>query len=352
MTGSEMKINGNNCFLPSEWHKQSGVQLTWPHGNTDWAPILAETEKCFIEIASAISHREKLLIVAPDVRSVKEKISGMVNIRNVRFFECETNDTWTRDHGAITLLKDEKPVLADFMFNGWGLKFPAQHDNLITVKSFNSGCYSSAVGFENHLNFVLEGGSIESDGQGTLLTTSECLLSLNRNGGWTKDQIGEYLTRVFGLRRILWLNHGYLAGDDTDSHIDTLARLCPRGRILYVKCSDPADGHYEALCRMEEELREFRTLDDKPYELLPLPMPDRIEYEGVRLPATYANFLIINSAVLVPTYHQEENDRKAIDIVRQAFPGREIIGINCSPLIIHHGSLHCVTMQFPEGVLE
>lgn len=337
-------------FLPAEWYLQSGVQLTWPHIATDWADMLPEVERCFIEIAHHISHRELLLIVSPEPEVVKQKIASHVNMDNVRFLQCDTNDTWARDHGAITRIDGNCPTLLDFTFNGWGLKFASDKDNQITrhavAQGLLHGCYI------NTPDFVLEGGSIESDGMGTLLTTSECLLSPNRNGAMNKVEIEEYLKSTFHLQQVLWLDYGYLAGDDTDSHIDTLARFCSPHTIAYVQCTDPTDVHYEALKQMEAQLGTFRTLEDKPYQLLPLPMANKVIENGERLPATYANFLIINDAVLYPTYHQPDNDQKAKEVLQTAFPTREIIGIDCRSLIKQHGSLHCVTMQYPQHVIK
>jgi agmatine/peptidylarginine deiminase len=298
----------------------------------------------------AISAREKLLVVAPDTDNVKARL-GRVNEQNIFYVRALNNDTWARDHGAITVLKNGGPVILDFTFNGWGLKFASNFDNRITRTLFDAGVFSASVRYENRLNFVLEGGSIESDGKGTLLTTSECLLSINRNGEWSKQQIEDYLKEQFGLSQILWLDHGFLAGDDTDSHIDTLARLCPSDRIVYVKCDDPTDEHYDELRRMEEQLLTFMTPDGRNFELVPVPLPDAIIRDGERLPATYANFLIINGAVLLPIYGQPQNDAAAHEALSSVFPGREIVPIDCSVLIRQHGSLHCVTMQFPEGVL-
>ena len=271
-------------------------------------------------------------------------------MQNVRFMECETNDTWARDHGAITMLDSEGASLLDFMFNGWGLKFASDKDNLITRQAVKVGFLNGR--YVNRLGFVLEGGSIESDGLGTLLTTSECLLSPNRNGQMSRDEIEDYLCSVFHLKQVLWLDHGYLAGDDTDSHVDTLARLCSPDTIAYVQCTDTQDEHYEALHQMEEQLKIFRTLNGNPYRLLALPMVDKIEEEGERLPATYANFLIMNDAVLYPTYRQPENDQRAKEVLQEAFPEYEIVGIDCRALIKQHGSLHCVTMQYPASVLK
>ncbi len=337
-------------FLPAEWQEQSGVQLTWPHAGTDWAHMLTEVQECFTAIAREIAKKELVLIIAPDINAVKTQITNRVNMENIRFFECETNDTWARDHGAITLIDGSTPRLLDFCFNGWGQKFASDLDNQITHKAFIGG-YLKAE-YENRLDFVLEGGSIESDGLGTLLTTSTCLLAPNRNDNMNRVEIEEYLRSALHVQQILWLDHGYLAGDDTDGNIDTLARLCPNNTITYVKCTDPADDHFEELQKMEEQLQAFRTLKGEPYHLLPLPMANTLKDNVERLPATYANFLIINGAVLYPTYNQPENDVKAAGILAEAFPDYEIVGIDCRALIKQHGSLHCVTMQYPERVIR
>ena len=337
-------------FLPAEWFLQSGIQLTWPHAGTDWAYMLAEVQECFINIAREIAKRELLLIVTPYPEEVRKQIIGTVNMDNVRFLKCDTNDTWARDHGAITLMDTGGASLLDFTFNGWGEKFEARLDNQITRRAVEAGALKGQ--YKDCLNFVLEGGSIESDGAGTLLTTSECLLSPHRNSPMNRVDIEEYLCRVFHLQRVLWLDHGYLSGDDTDSHIDTLARFCSPDTIAYVKCTDSEDEHYEALCKMEEQLKTFRTTSGAPYRLLALPMADKIEVEGERLPATYANFLIMNDVVLYPTYNQPENDKLAKEVLCEAFPTYEVVGIDCRALIKQHGSLHCVTMQYPTGVIK
>ena len=248
------------------------------------------------------------------------------------------------------MVDTDGPSLLDFTFNGWGLKFASDKDNQITRRAVETEILKGR--YINRLGFVLEGGSIESDGMGTLLTTSECLLSPNRNGQLNKVEIEEYLRSTFHLERVLWLDYGYLAGDDTDSHIDTLARFCSPDTIAYVQCRDVNDEHYEELHRMEEQLKTFRTLAGEPYRLLALPMADKIEAEGERLPATYANFLIMNDAVLYPTYNQPENDMHAKEVMQMAFPKHEIEGVDCRALIKQHGSLHCVTMQYPIGVIR
>lgn len=344
-------LNSRRVVLPAEWEAQSGVQLTWPHAATDWAYMLDEVEACFVAIAREIAARELLLIVTPERERVEARIADEVNMEHVRWAECPTNDTWARDHGGITILRDGKPVICDFAFNGWGLKFAACYDNLITSHCYRAGLFDAA--YANKLNFIIEGGSIESDGRGTLLVTSECLLSPNRNGEWSRAQIEAYLSVTLGLQRVLWLDYGYLAGDDTDSHIDTLARLAPDDTILYVQCLDAADEHYEALQAMERQLRSFTTAEGKPYRLMPLPMArPAYDTDGERLPATYANFLVLNDAVLYPVYGSPQEDEAAGQVIAAAFPGREVVPVDCRPLICQHGSLHCVTMQYPAGVLK
>lgn len=337
-------MDSKNYFLPAEWHLQSFIQLTWPHQGTDWSYMLDEVEECFLNLAREIASRQPLLLVAPEFPKALENFEFK---ENVFYVECPTNDTWARDHGFISLLNEQEEVrLVDFCFNGWGMKFAACKDNLINSQLVKGSLLNGT--YQNCRNFVLEGGSIESDGEGTLLTTSLCLLAPNRNDTLDKQEIEDYLKKSFNLKQVLWLDHGYLAGDDTDSHIDTLARLCPDHTICYVQCTDTEDEHYMELKKMEEQLKEFRTLDNEPFRLLGLPMPEAIfDEDGERLPATYANFLIMNDAVLYPTYNQPENDRKAACVLQEAFPGKEIVGVDCRALIKQHGSLHCVTMQYP-----
>lgn len=336
--------------FPAEWHPQSAVQLTWPHEDTDWQPILDEVIPCFVSIAREIVKHGILLIVCRDIDKVKRQL-GSVNEQNIHFHALDSNDTWARDHGAISVFINDEPVIYDFMFNGWGLKFAANKDNLITRRLHENNAFASSVDYVNCLNFVLEGGSLESDGKGTLLTTYTCLGAPNRNDTLDQTAIERQLRDKFGLSRVLWLYHGYLAGDDTDSHVDTLARFCDEQTIAYVACYDPEDEHYEELNAMKAELQRFRTDKGMPYRLIPLPMAEKVEWNGERLPATYANFLIINGAVLMPFY-DSPMDMVAQEQLKGAFPDREVIGVNCLPLIKQHGSLHCVTMQYPEGFIK
>jgi agmatine/peptidylarginine deiminase len=345
-----MKLTAHNR-LPAEWEPQSGVQLTWPHEGTDWRDSLDEVIPCFVAIAREVARRERLLIVCPDADAVRQQLGPSFDLARVRFCELPTNDTWARDHAPLSVFEDGRPHVYDFAFNGWGMKFAANFDNQITRALAKRGAFAPEVTYRNMLHCVLEGGSVESDGEGTLLTTEACLLSPNRNDHFTKAELESFFLQTFGARRLLWLANGYLAGDDTDSHVDTLARLCDARTIAYVRCEDEADEHAVALARMEAELRAFRTLAGEPYTLIPLPMADRVVEDGQRLPATYANFLIVNGAVLMPTYRSPK-DAAARAQLEAAFPGREVVGIDCLPLIKQHGSLHCVTMQYPEGYLQ
>lgn len=333
--------------LPAEWESYDAVLMAWPHAETDWAYMLDEVQKTVTEIVKTlVADGLKVVIVAPDVDEPRRALSSLSDDK-VFYLTVATNDTWARDFGVITCEDcNGEPLLIDFKFNGWGLKFAADKDNLITSRMVDAGLIQGS--YENQLGFVLEGGSIESDGLGTILTTSECLLSKNRNGSMSREEIEDYLKSSLGAERILWLDYGYLAGDDTDSHIDTLARLVTPDTIVYVKCDDEADEHYEQLSKMEQQLMELTTANGQPYNLIGLPMPHPIyDEEGERLPATYANFLITPTSVLLPVYGQEKNDRLAEQMMRIVYPDREIHCINCTSLIQQHGSLHCMTMQMP-----
>lgn len=344
----------NNILLPPEWHPQSAIQLTWPHENTDWEYMLEEVTACFVALATEIMKRQKLIIVCANKDVVKYELKEQsIYFDNLQLIELPSNDTWARDHGGISVFNNNKKQIYDFTFNGWGLKFASNFDNQITRGLFANNIINNDVDIVNKKNFTLEGGAIESDGKGTLLTTSECLLSPNRNSYFSKDEIENYLKEIFGLNRVLWLDYGYLAGDDTDSHIDTLARFCDEHTIAYVKCEDRNDEHYDALLKMEKQLKSFVDYEGNPYYLIPLPMATPVyDEDNERLPATYANFLIINDAVLLPFYNDKVKDEEARIQLQKAFPTREIIGIDCSVLIRQHGSLHCVTMQYPEGVIK
>ncbi len=338
--------------LPAEWAPQAAVQLTFPHDATDWADTMADAMPVFLKIAETIIRFQPLVVATENVKKTRALFPPALRER-VFFVECTTNDTWARDHAGITVFENGRPRVLNFQFNGWGLKFPANLDNQITPTMARKGVFKKIFGQRPSFTtseLVLEGGSLESDGEGTLLTTAECLLSPNRNPTLSKNQIEKKLKKLFGLDRVLWLENGALEGDDTDAHIDTLARFCDPETIAFQSCDDPTDAHFEGLKKMEAELAAFRTKKGQPYRLFRLPWPEPCfsKTDGHRLPATYANFLIINDAVLAPTYRVPQ-DAAALEVLRKCFPKREVIGIDCRPIIEQHGSLHCLTMQFPSA---
>ena len=337
--------------LPAEWEKQAFVQLTWPHADSLWYQ-LPKVLDCYVQIAQTIVRFQPLLIVCRNTQECKADFQARgIDIQGwpLRFAEAPINDTWARDHGAIAVYGDnEEKCICDFVFNGWGLKFASDLDNQITRTIYKAGAFSKDVQYRDCRPFVLEGGSIDTDGCGTLMATSECLCSLNRNDYLCQEEIEARLKAFFGLKRVLWLDHGSIAGDDTDSHIDILARFCSPDTIAYTCCEDQADENYSSLKAMEEQLRSFRTLEGKPYRLIPLPLPDALYLDDYRLPGSYANFLIINGAVLIPGADSPK-DALAAAQLQKAFPDREIITIDCRPLLSGHGGLHCITMHYPFG---
>ena len=338
--------------LVPETAPQSGILLTWPHLHSAWVDSLEAVTSVYLEIARAIVAHEQLLVVCYDPNhagEVRQSCAGAgIPLDAIRFFPTQTNDTWIRDYGPLTVSDGSGLRLLDFAFDGWGQKYPAALDNEVTRKLESAGVFSTAC---RHFRVVLEGGSIDTDGQGSLLTTSNCLITNNRNPGYDKAAFEQLFAEELGIQRVLWLDHGELEGDDTDAHIDMLARFCSPHTIVYAQCTDRRDSHYAGLNAMEKQLGTFTTLEGRPYELLPLPLPAPVlSADGERLPASYANFLIINSAVLVPVY-DDPADTIALERITGAFPERRVIAINCLPLIHQYGSLHCATMQLPAGIL-
>ena len=335
-----------NRAFAAEWDCQDGILIAWPHAGTDWAYMLDEVTACYVEIARAIlNDDERLVIVAPDADEVRESLGPNVDWQRVEIVELPTNDTWIRDYGPITVSCGGHLELADFTYNAWGMKFAADCDNMVSSRLAERGIFKKQL--INYRDLVLEGGSIETDGKGTVMTTTCCLTAPNRNDALSREQLEQTLLERLGCLKMLWLDHGELTGDDTDGHIDTLARFAPGGVILYTGCDDTEDEHFEPLMKMEEQLKQFTDVDGNHYHLIKLPLPDAIYDEISRLPATYANFLVTNHQVLVPVYGQPQKDVMACELIGQAFPGRKVVGIDCRALICQHGSLHCATMQLP-----
>lgn len=336
--------------FPAEWEPQSAVLLAWPHAGTDWADRVAQVEQTYVALVAAITRFQPALVCVADaaLRAHAASLLGSagVDLARVRFFEVEYDDTWLRDSGPITLREGDGFRLLDFHFTAWGGKFEAGRDDQLVARLHAAGLFRGAR--HQRIDFALEGGGIETDGAGTLLSTWRCLHE--RHPGTPRADITALLERELVQSRTLWLEHGYLEGDDTDAHIDTLARFAAPDAIVFQACDDPGDSHYHELTAMAGEIAALRTADGHPYRLFPLPWARPVLDEGRRLAASYANFLIINGAVLMPAYG-DAADGRAAEVLAAAFPGREIVPINCRPLIWQNGSLHCVTMQLPEGLL-
>jgi agmatine/peptidylarginine deiminase len=337
--------------LPAEWEPQAAVLIAWPHNDTDWAERLEAVETTYVALAAAVTRFQPLIIVVAGetLRAhVMGKLQGVgADLTRIRFVELPYDDTWLRDSGPITLRSaDNRFQLTDFQFTGWGGKFGAEQDDALIAGLVDAGVFGSAA--HKRIDWALEGGGIESDGEGTILTTWRCLVQ--RHPEQSREEMSAILRESLHAQRVLWLDYGYLEGDDTDAHIDTLARFAPGHRIVYQACDDASDAHYDELKRMGEELAALRTADGKPYTLYPLPWAKPIVDEGRRLAASYANYLIVNGAVLVPAYGDAADD-EAAHIIGEAYPERIVVQVPCRPLIWQNGSLHCITMQLPAGLV-
>jgi agmatine/peptidylarginine deiminase len=338
--------------LPAEWEPQSAILLAWPHAGTDWAERLGEVEDTFIALVAAIARFEPVLLCVADddveAYARARLSSARIDMAQVHFLPVAYDDTWLRDSGPITLRDAASGGfrVLDFRFTGWGGKFGAEQDDLLVERLHEAGIFVKSV--RQSIDFALEGGAIDSDGAGTLLTTWQCLHE--RHPGMDRASLSRRLAESLRQDRVLWLDHGYLEGDDTDAHVDTLARFAAPDAIVFQACDDPADSHYAELQAMAAEIAALRTRDGQPYRLFPLPWPQPILDEGRRLAASYANFLIVNGAVLVPAYGDPADDVAAAVLAR-AFPGREIVQVPCRSLIWQNGSLHCLTMQLPQGII-
>ena len=336
--------------LPAEWEPQSAVLIAWPHAGTDWAERLASVETTYVALAAAITRFQRLVVVVADhtleIHAQTLLGDAGVDLSKVRFIQLPYDDTWLRDSGPITLKADNRTFqLTDFRFTGWGGKFGAAQDDALIGGLVDAGVFGDAA--HKRIDWALEGGGIESDGEGTVLTTWRCLVQ--RHPEQSREEMSEILASSLNASRVLWLDYGYLEGDDTDAHIDTLARFAPGHRIVFQACDDVSDPHYRELQRMGAELAALRTTDGQPYVLHPLPWAKPILDGDRRLAASYANYLIVNQAVLVPAYGDEADD-EAARIIGSAHPDRDVVQVPCRPLIWQNGSLHCITMQLPAGL--
>lgn len=336
--------------LPAEWEPQAGTLLAWPHADSDWGPRLEAAEADFTALAAAIARHQPLVILVRDAahRRRAERFLAKASEPPARagFAECPLDDTWVRDFGPLSVFRNGSPLLLDFRFDGWGGRFQARRDDAATRRLHADGLFGEAS--LESVDTVLEGGAIDTDGAGTLLTTTEYWNA--RHPGMSRKVIAGRLEDWFGTGHCLWLTAGRLEGDDTDGHVDTLARFLAQDTIAYQACDDPADPHYKPLNRMAEELAAMRTADGGPYRLVPLPWPGAVrDDDGRRLPATYVNWLFVNGALLTPTYGVPADER-ALAVLRRELPGRRTVGVPCRELIWQNGSLHCATMQLPSGI--
>ena len=336
--------------LPAEWEPQAGVLLAWPHDGTDWAPRLSRIESAYVGLVGAIARFEPVLLCAPDAavrtRARDLLVDSGVDCDRLRFVEIGYDDTWLRDSGPLSLTDGEDFRLLDFRFTGWGGKYEGGRDDRLIEGLIARDLFRAAE--HQRIDWALEGGAIESDGKGTILTTWRCLHQ--RHPQMSRAEMTAMLQDAFAATRVLWLEHGYLEGDDTDAHIDTLARFAPHDAIVFQACDDPADPHFGELARMRIELEALRTVDGHPYRLHALPWAPAVLDEGRRLAASYANYLIVNDAVLMPAYGGDADAAAAL-VIAAAHPGREIMPVAARELIWQNGSVHCLTMQLPDGVL-
>ncbi len=338
--------------LPAEWEPHDGVMIAWPHPDSDWGEIIDEIEAVYERMAVAIADQETLVILCRDdehrAHVADRLLESDVHLESVRLHTVPFNDTWVRDYGPVTVYEGEQPFLEDFLFNGYGRRYPFEDDNLVNARLLEAGAFGETP--MRHHDLVLEGGALDTDGAGTLLVTERSLLDENRNPGMTRQRWEEAFARLFGIERVFWLGEGRLEGDDTDGHVDMLARFCNPTTIAYCTAEPRDEPHHAALAAMESELRALRRPDGAPYELIPLPLPDPVVHEGRRLPASYANFLILRESVLVPTY-DDPMDVRVLERLKDAFPERALIPIPARILIRQNGAVHCATLPLGRGVL-
>ena len=322
--------------------------MAWPAQHTDWANRLDQARNTYWHILSVIGKFQPVVLLVPHQDVAHEIMKQWRQPNTLTPIVCHYDDTWVRDSGPISAVNARGQLAwLDFRFNGWGGKFDAENDDRIVAQLHNHPQFMSI--HCEYRDWILEGGAIEVDGEGSVLTTASVFRQ--RFPDRSLDESRNRLMAELGCDQVLMLENGDLEGDDTDGHVDTIARFCDPWTIAYQGCQDPTDSHYESLLAMRGELESLRSRDGTPYRLVELPWPGAKFADGQRLPAGYANFLILNDAVLVPTY-DDPADAAAMDCLRQAFPSRTMVGVPCLELIRQGGSLHCATMQLASGALS
>lgn len=332
--------------FPAEWELHQAIWFAWPVRRTLWPDCFDRVREqlASLYVLAARFQPVRVLCVASEQADLRRMMAANGDTAEAELFDYQTDDVWIRDFGPLFLVHNaqREVAIADWRHNAWGNKFPDQSRD-----DSASRWIAEQLGMR-HFRFdtVLEGGAVESNGAGSLLTTEVVLLNPNRNGATTIQAVEQQLNTGLGVGKVLWLKEG-LVGDDTDGHIDNLARFFKPDGILLAEAVDSTDSNYEALKENYARLSNFRTPADKPYTVVPLPLPDPIQYGGGPLAASYLNFIVLNGAVLVPTYRQPDKDRQAMEILEQCFPGREIHGVDCTDIIKEGGALHCMSQHQP-----
>lgn len=342
-------LSGNKLCWPAEWEPQEAVWLSWPHRQDLWQGGLHELQDTYLELTAAIAPHAEVRINADS--SLHAAIRQQLQCRGIshfRLYHHPTNDVWCRDHGAIfTRRKDDLMQIANWKFNAWGGKFaPWDLDDAIPDRM------AASLGMPQlKSNYYLEGGAIEGNGEGLLITTEAVLLNPNRNPGCSKREMEAELHRMLGTTHVFWLGKG-IEGDDTDGHIDDMVRFVNKEAVVSIIEPDVHSPHYRNLAENNERLQDLRTPSGSRVEIIPLPMPQPLiaqDWRLEQLPASYANFLICNGAVIVPIFRQEKEDDRALGILRECFPGKQVIGIDARRLVIEGGAIHCITQQQPSA---
>ncbi len=340
-------------YMPAEWEKHYGTWLTYPHNKETFFERLDGAKNTFVKLVKFISESEIVHINVNDDNEEKEliqKLKGVnADFKNIRIHKIPTNDSWCRDYSGIFLRnrKTKETVIADFKFNSWGGKYPFELDNQLPKKQ------ERILNLKRiEIDMVLEGGSIDVNGKGLLITTESCLLNKNRNPDMSKEEIEKILKIVFGVEKIFWLKEG-IVGDDTDGHIDDITRFVNENTLITAVEKNKNDENYEILSENYKRLKTFKDLNGNPLNIITIPMPPPIYYkfpwdkEPSRLPASYANFYITNKYVIVPTFNVDE-DKEAIGILENVFKDRKVIGLNATDIILGLGAYHCLTQQIPK----
>ncbi|MGZ3872466.1 MAG: agmatine deiminase family protein [Mucilaginibacter sp.] len=345
---STMDYTPTGFHFPAEWAKHTATWLSWPHKEASWPGKIDLIYPKYCEFIKVLTEGELVRINVKDEQMAafakQQLMLTGTNLKRVEFFEFETNDAWCRDHGPAFLINPntKQKAIVDWGYNAWGDKYPPfDLDDVIPSKI---GAHFKLPVY--HPGIVMEGGSVDFNGEGTLLTTTACLLNKNRNPNLNQQQIEACLQNYYGVEQILWLGDG-IVGDDTDGHIDDITRFVTGDTVVTVVEENKNDENYNILQQNLKTLKTMRLLNGRQLNIIELPMPEPVIYEDQRLPASYANFYIANSAVIVPTYRCA-NDDKALDILQGCFPDRKIVGIDSTDIIWGLGSFHCLSQQEPE----